>query len=77
MSTPMPENSQPSHDFEMGFWSGAIHAFLTRRRRLSKAEQELMAFSYFMRETKLGAEWLSEFVAGWLAGHEAYFDGLV
>lgn len=44
---------------------------------LSKPEQELIAFRYFMRETKLGATWLGAFVAGWLAGYEAYFEGIV
>lgn len=64
-------------DYEMGFWSGAIHAFLTRRCILSEPEQALKAYEYFMRETKLGATWLGDFVRGWLAGYDAYFLGIV
>jgi hypothetical protein len=71
------DDRQPSQDFELGFWSGAIHGCLTRRHRLSLSEQEVMAFRYFQRETKLGAKWLGAFVQGWLAGYQAYFDGLI
>jgi hypothetical protein len=77
MSTSTLNGSHHSQDYEMGFWSGAIHAFLTRRTRLSLTEQEVMAFRYFQRETRLGAVWLGEFVQGWLAGYQAYFDGIV
>ncbi len=73
----MQYDRQPSQDFEIGFWSGSIHGFLTRRRILSQSEQELTAFEYFQRETKLGATWIGEFVRGWLSGYQAYFDGIV
>ena len=68
---------QPSQDYELGFWTAAIHAYLTKRRKLSKPEQELKAFEYFQRETKLGATWIGAFVQGWLAGYRVFFDGLV
>jgi hypothetical protein len=71
------DDRQPSQDFEIGFWSGAIHGYLTRRRMLSLPEQEVMAFRYFQRETKLGATWIGAFVQGWLAGYQAYFDGII
>jgi hypothetical protein len=71
------DDRQPSQDYEMGFWSGAIHGYLTRRRMLSQLEQELKAFEYFMREAKLGATWIGAFVQGWLAGYQSYFDGIV
>jgi hypothetical protein len=77
MNTAMQNDRQPCQDYEMGFWSGAINAYLSRRARLSLPEQELKAFEYFQREAKLGAVWLGEFVAGWLAGYQAYFEGLV
>ncbi len=77
MSTATQHDRQPSQDYELGFWSGAIHAYLTRRARLSLPEQELKAFQYFMREAKLGATWIGEFVRGWLAGYRAYFDGIL
>ncbi len=77
MHAAMPNDRQPSQDYELGFWSGAIHGYLTRRARLSPSEQELKAFEYFMRETKLGANWLGVFVQGWLAGYQAYFDGIL
>ena len=71
------DDRQPSQDYELGFWSGAIHGYLTRRARLSQPEQEVIAFRYFQRETKLGATWLGEFVQGWLAGYDAYFEYLI
>jgi hypothetical protein len=73
----MQDDSKCIQDYERGFWSGAIHGYLSRRRRLSQPEQELMAFDYFMREVKYGATWLGEFVAGWLAGYAAYFEGII
>ena len=71
------DGRQRSQDYEIGFWSGAIHAFLTRRRMLSKSEQELTAYRYFLREIKLGALWREDYMRGWLAGYQAYLDGIV
>ncbi len=71
------DDRQPSQDYDLGFWTGAIHAYLSRRARLSLPEQELVAFKYFQRETKLGATWIGEFVRGWKMGYRAYFDGLI
>lgn len=71
------DGRQRSQDYEIGFWSGAIHAFLTRRCVLSKPEQELTAYRYFMQEIKLGALWREDFMRGWQAGYQAYFDGIV
>lgn len=68
---------QPSQDYELGFWTGAIHAYLAKRRKLSQPEQELKAFEYFQCETKLGATWIGAFVQGWQAGYQAYFDGII
>ncbi len=73
----MQNDRSPSQDYELGFWSGAIHAYLTRRARLSLPDQELKAFDYFQRETKCGATWLGAYVEGWLSGYQAYFEGLV
>lgn len=71
------DNRQPSQDFEMGFWSGAIHGYLTRRRMLSQSEQELTAYRYFLHEIKLGALWHEDYMRGWQAGYMAYFDGIL
>jgi len=75
--TAIQDGRQRSQDFEIGFWSGAIHTFLTRRRVLNKSEQELTAYDYFLREIKLGALWREDFIQSWQAGYKAYFDGFL
>ncbi len=77
MSTSALNGRYHTPDYLMGFWSGAIHGYLSRRRVLSQSEQELKAFEYFTRETRMGATWIGEFIQGWLAGYQAYYDGLI
>lgn len=71
------DGRQRSQDYEIGFWSGAIHAYLTRRRVLSPSEQELTAYRYFMQEIRLGAIWREDYMRGWQSGYRAYFDGII
>lgn len=77
MHTAMQDGGRRSQDYEIGFWSGAIHAFLTRRRMLSQPEQESTAYRYFMQEIRLGALWREDYMQGWPAGYRAYFDGII
>ncbi len=78
MSAVMQQQT-PQHapDYEIGFRAGAHVAETYKDHQLSSAEMKFAARWYYLRSSGLFVLDRDNFVAGWLAGYQAYFDGLI